>query len=93
MEMLFAQLEKLLAEFLSGFLEKVFHSKDYDKTGEIPEKLRPEYWNYLELFTKLQKRIENHTSASNEDVLKQRHALAVLRNFSENTFKTFTFEN
>ncbi len=90
MEILNMKLEQLLAEFLSGFLEKVLNSKEYNRTGQIPDRFFPEYWKYLERFSGLQKSIEGFTSNSTEDSFEQKRALAMLKNSSGNIFETFS---
>ncbi len=93
MENLYIQLEQLLGDFITGFLERVSDSNNLDSQSVFSCEMQSTYKNYLERFQKLKKTIENSSISSSEDALKKDRVLAILKSSSESIFKTFLYEN
>jgi hypothetical protein len=93
MENLFSRLEQLLGDFVSGFLNRILETEEYQTRQTLPVRFSEQYRDYLKQLQHLQYGIESYQATTREETHQRNRALAILKSSSEAIISTFHFED
>ncbi len=93
MENLYSKLELLLGDFVSGFLNSILETEEYQTRHILPARFSGQYRDYLQQMQRLRVGIESYQAKSREEAHQRSRALAILKSSSEAIISTFHFED